>query len=101
MAFKKLGLRFVCSTLYAITVMSIVLLFHMNPITTDSLLATVFGGSILGMGVGTVLRAGGSLDGTEILAINISKKIGFSVGQIIMFFNVFIFIAAEKHIRMY
>ena len=94
LAFKKLGLRFVCSTLYAITVMSTVLMFHMKPITTDSLLATVFGGSFLGFGVGLVLRVGGSLDGTEILAINISKKLGFSVGQIIMFFNVFIFVAA-------
>ena len=94
LAYKKLGKRFVFSTLYAVAVMSFVLLYHMEPITTDSLLATVFGGAILGLGVGLVLRAGGSLDGTEILSITISKKTGFSVGQIIMFFNVFIFIAA-------
>lgn len=94
LAYKKLGKRFVVSTLYAVAIMSVVLLFHMKPITTDSLLATVFGGSILGFGVGLVLRAGGSLDGTEILSITISKKIGFSVGQIIMFFNLFIFTAA-------
>ena len=94
LAYKKLGLRFVCSTLYAVAVMSTVLLFHIHHITEESLLATVFGGSILGFGVGLVLRASGSLDGTEILSITISKKIGFSVGQIIMFFNVFIFVAA-------
>ena len=94
LALQKLGKRFVFSTLYAVTVMSALLLMSVKPITTEPLLATVFGGSILGFGVGCVLRAGGSLDGTEILAINITKKLGFSVGQIILFFNVFIFIAA-------
>jgi uncharacterized membrane-anchored protein YitT (DUF2179 family) len=55
------------------------------------LLATVFGGIVLGTGVGLVIRYGGSLDGTEILAILISKRFPFSVGEVIMFFNVFIF----------
>ena len=95
LALKKLGKRFVISTLYSVTIMSVVLsIFNQNPITTEPLLATVFGGSILGLGVGLVLRAGGSLDGTEILSITVSKKLGFSVGQIIMSINVFIFIAA-------
>ena len=94
LAFTKLGKRFVFSTLYAVSVMSAVLLIHFRPITSEPLLATFFGGSILGFGVGLVLRSGGSLDGTEILSITVSKKIGFSVGQIIMFINIFIFIAA-------
>ena len=95
LALKKLGKRFVVSTLCSVTVMSVVLsVLNLKPITTDSLLATVFGGSILGLGVGMVLRAGGSLDGTEILSITVSKKLGLSVGQIIMGINVFIFIAA-------
>lgn len=95
LAWKKLGKRFVVSTLYSVTVMSSVLMaFELKPITTEPLLATVFGGSILGLGVGMVLRAGGSMDGTEILSITVSKKLGFSVGQIIMSINVFIFIAA-------
>ena len=94
LAFTKLGKRFVCSTLYAVAVMSTVLLFHIRPITSEPLLATFFGGSILGFGVGLVLRSGGSLDGTEILSITVSKKFGVSVGQFIMFINIFIFIAA-------
>ena len=94
LAWKKLGKRFVVSTLYAVGIMSTVLMFHFKPITTEPLLATVFGGTILGFGVGMVLRSGGSLDGTEILSITISKKLGLSVGQIIMSINVFIFIAA-------
>lgn len=96
LAFKNLGKRFVVSTLYAVIVMSIMLavLKAVPAITNQPLLSTVFGGAILGLGVGIVLRAGGSLDGTEILSIELSKKIGFSVGQIIMFINLFIFIAA-------
>src|SRR5699024_11604233 len=60
-------------------------------VTTDPLLATVFGGILLGTGVGTVIRYGGALDGTEILSIMLTKKVPFSVGEIVMFFNVFIF----------
>ncbi len=59
--------------------------------TDDMLLATVFGGIILGSGVGLVIRYGGCLDGTEVLAILLNKKLPFSVGEFIMFFNIFIF----------
>lgn len=72
--------------------MSIVssLLHDVKGVTEDPLLAAVFGGIILGIGVGLVIRYGGSLDGTEIVAILINKKTPFSVGEIVMFFNLFI-----------
>src|SRR5699024_1652967 len=54
------------------------------------LLATGFGGILLGTGVGTVIRSGGALDGTEILSIMLPKKVPFSVGEIVMFFKVFL-----------
>jgi len=94
--YKQIGKTFALSTLLGITVLSITtILLHDVPVfTEDLLLATVFGGIILGVGVGIVLRFGGSLDGTEILALLFSKKIPFSVGEIIMFFNFFIFITA-------
>jgi uncharacterized membrane-anchored protein YitT (DUF2179 family) len=63
---------------------------HVEAFTPDPLLASVFGGIILGVGVGMVIRFGGSLDGTEIVAILINKKSPFSVGEIVMFFNLFI-----------
>ncbi len=63
-------------------------------VMVDPLLATVFGGIILGAGAGLIIRNGGCLDGTETVAILISKKTPLSVGQIILFCNVIIFLAA-------
>ncbi|OAS15284.1 hypothetical protein A8708_22690 [Paenibacillus oryzisoli] len=90
--YKLIGKTFALSTLFAILVMSAgtVLLHPVKELTNDPLLAAVFGGIILGIGVGMVIRFGGSLDGTEIVAILVSKKIPFSVGEIVMFFNLFI-----------
>lgn len=91
--YKQIGKTFAISTLFGIVIMSIsTAFFHPIPaFTEDILLATVFGGIILGAGVGLVIRYGGSLDGTEILAIIINKKFPFSVGETVMFFNLFIF----------
>ena len=69
-------------------------LCHGHVVTNDLILAAVFGGVILGIGVGLILRNNGSLDGTEIIAIRLAPKIGFSIGEIIMAFNVFIFFSA-------
>jgi len=92
LGYKQIGKTFALSTLFAVTVMSIgtTMLHHVKPLTIDPLLASVFGGIILGIGVGLVIRSGGSLDGTEIVAILISKKSAFSVGEIVMFINIFI-----------
>ena len=62
----------------------------MDQITTDPFLATIFGGMIIGIGVGLVIRSGGSLDGTEIVAIWLDRQVSFSVGEIVLFFNIFI-----------
>jgi len=94
--YKQIGKTFALSTLYAISVMAIAtkLLEDIGPMTRVDLLATVFGGLILGIGVGIVIRASGSLDETEILAVSFSRSTPFSVGEIVMFFNVFILGAA-------
>nr|WP_193559368.1 YitT family protein [Metabacillus litoralis] len=90
--YKQIGKTFALSTVFGISILSIatVLLHPVPAFTEDVLLATVFGGITLGIGVGIVIRYGGSLDGTEILAILANKKLPFSVGEIIMFFNIFI-----------
>jgi uncharacterized membrane-anchored protein YitT (DUF2179 family) len=96
LGYKQMGKTFAVSTVYGIIVLSVFTsLFHPIPAFTDDiLLATLFGGMILGIGVGLVIRNGGALDGTEILALVISKKVPFSVGNIIMFINIFILGAA-------
>ncbi len=57
----------------------------------DPLEIIVIGGAILGIGVGLIIRHGGCLDGTEILAIIINRKKGFTVGQVVLFINFFVF----------
>lgn len=90
--YNKLGKNFILTSLYCITLLSIMVNFiHGKPgITGDLLLACVFGGLILGIGLGIILRNNGSLDGTEIIAVSLNKKVSFSIGEIIMFFNMFI-----------
>ncbi|SFJ41267.1 YitT family protein [Thermoflavimicrobium dichotomicum] len=90
--YKQIGKTFALSTLLGVTTMSLGTAYlHSFPkVTENLLLAAVFGGIILGIGVGLVIRYGGSLDGTEVLAILFTKRLPFSVGQIVMFFNVFI-----------
>lgn len=91
--YKYIGKNFFFSSLFSIILLAVIepSLEVFDSVTTDPLLATVFGGILLGIGVGTVIRYGGALDGTEILSIMLTKKIPFSVGEIVMFFNVFIF----------
>lgn len=90
--YKQIGKTFALSTMFSVGCMSIGTAFlHPIPgLTNDMLLATVFGGIILGIGVGLIIRNGGSLDGTEIIAILLDKRSAFSIGEIVMFFNLFI-----------
>ncbi|WP_128894556.1 YitT family protein [Longirhabdus pacifica] len=96
LGYKQIGKTFAIFTLIGVSTMSLGTFFlhsiHFadEGLTKDPLLAAVFGGVVLGIGVGLVIRSGGSLDGTEIVAILFSKKLPFSVGEVVMFFNLFI-----------
>jgi len=94
--FRKMGLRFVIHALFGVLVLSglTAWLHHVDAFTDDLFLATIIGAVILGTGVGLVIRSGGVLDGTEVIAILVSRKKPVSVGQFIMVLNVFIFILA-------
>jgi len=94
--YKRLGLKFTLHTLYGVIILSTstAIFHHYEPFTDDLFLATIIGAVILGTGVGLVIRTGGALDGTEIIAILVSKKRPVSVGQFIMIMNLFIFILA-------
>ena len=94
--YKQIGKTFALTSLLGITILSVatVVMHHIHPFTTDLLLATVFGGILLGVGVGLVIRYGGCLDGTEVMAILTNKKLPFSVGEIILIINLAIFVVA-------
>lgn len=93
--FKQIGKSFVIKATYAMLVFSVMLeVFKPVDATEDALLATVFGGIFLGIGVGLVLKNGGCIDGTEAAALLIGKKTQFSVGQIILAINIVIYTAA-------
>lgn len=97
LAFRKMGKMFVLQTAYANIILALALNFFQHyKVTGDLLLATVFGGIILGTGVGLILKNEASLDGTEILSLLVSKKFGCSVGEFIMGINIFIYLVAGK-----
>lgn len=96
LGYKQIGKTFVLTSLFSISCLSI-FVNYLHPVaglTQDVLLATVFGGIILGFGVGLIIRYGGSLDGTEMVAIMLNKQTVFSVGETVMLFNVFILSSA-------
>lgn len=93
LGFKRLGMRFLVKAIYAMVIFSVFLSVFkdMKAVTDKEILVVAFGGVLLGIGVGLILRYGGCLDGTEIVAMFLSKNTEFSVGQIVLFFNIIIY----------
>ena len=94
--YRNLGKAFLIRTLYTMVMFSVFLSYFelFSPFTEEMLLATVFGGAILGLGVGIIIHFGGCVDGTESVAIVINKKTSLSVGQIVLMFNLVIYTVA-------
>lgn len=95
LAYKYIRNTFVIHMLGAILLFAgfLALLEQVPPFEGDHLEIIVIGGAILGIGVGLIIRYGGCLDGTEILAILINRRKGFTVGQVVLVINIFIFAA--------
>jgi uncharacterized membrane-anchored protein YitT (DUF2179 family) len=94
--FKHLGHIFIIKSSYAMIIFSLFLEIFSKFVnaTEEYLLAVCFGGLLLGVGVGIVIRFGGCLDGTETVAILLNKRYGLPVGQIVLFFNIIIYALA-------
>jgi uncharacterized membrane-anchored protein YitT (DUF2179 family) len=93
--YRQISRIFALKSALAIVGLALCLAFLPYPVaTTDKLLAAVFGGFFLGAGIGLSIRAGGVLDGTEVMALILSKKIGTTVGDIILLLNIVIFSVA-------
>lgn len=98
LGYKRIGKTFAVQTSIAVLLLTIGLIFiDLKPFTTDKLLIAIFGGILIGTGVGLVIRSGGVLDGAEVIAVFTRRRIGFSNSEIIMIFNTFIFAGAAFH----
>jgi uncharacterized membrane-anchored protein YitT (DUF2179 family) len=95
LAYKQIGPSFAIKSMLAIAGLAIAVVAIPYPvITTDKLLIATFGGFFLGSGIGLAIRGGAVLDGTEVLAIYVSRRTSLSVGDVILLFNIVIFSVA-------
>lgn len=95
LGYKIIGRAFAFKTMLAISGLALVVATVSFPdVTKDNLLVAVFGGFFLGAGIGLSVRGGAVIDGTEVLAIYLSRKLGTTIGDIIIIINVVIFSAA-------
>lgn len=95
LGYRIIGSQFAIKTAVAITGLALTVAFvHFPEITHDKLLVAVFGGFFLGAGIGLSVRGGSVIDGTEVLAIFLSRKLGTTIGDIIIIINIIIFSAA-------
>ena len=95
LAYKAMGRNFAIKTSIAISGLALcVATVNFPEVTKDNLLVAVFGGFFLGAGIGLAIRGGAVIDGTEVLAIFLSKKFGTTIGDIIILINILIFSAA-------
>ena len=92
MGYKTLGKNFAIKTVLAITGLALVVAnISFKNVTDDNLLVALFGGFFLGAGIGFAIRGGAVIDGTEVLAIWLSKKMGTTIGDVIIVINAIIF----------
>jgi len=92
LGYSQIGKQFAIKSIIAIIVLAFVVHFIPYPlITSDKLLIAVFGGFFLGAGIGLAIRGGSVIDGTEVLAIFLSKRTGLTIGDIVFILNIIIF----------
>lgn len=96
LGYRRLGRHFTMYSVIGIFVLALLtLLFHADHgFTGEPILAAIFGGITVGIGVGLAIRYGGTLDGADTVAILVDKVTSFSIGEIIMFMNGIILTAA-------
>jgi uncharacterized membrane-anchored protein YitT (DUF2179 family) len=92
---KQISIEFAIKSIIAILALAILVHFVTLPdITNDKLLISIFGGFFLGAGIGLTIRGGAVIDGTEVLAITVSRKSSLTVGDFIAVFNILLFCSA-------
>ncbi|MCR5796767.1 MAG: YitT family protein [Eubacterium sp.] len=91
--YREIGKSVILRFIVAVLVFSVAagVFERFDKVTDESLLAVIYGGIMLGIGVGMVLRGGGCIDGTEIVAIILARRFGISTGNIILYVNVLVY----------
>ena len=94
LASKTIGKKFAIKSIIAISLLALVVHFvHYPTVTDDKLLIAVFGGFFLGLGIGLSMRGGSVIDGTEVLAIFLGRKLSLTIGDVLLLINIVIFSA--------
>lgn len=89
---RTLSVKFAIKSIVAITLLALVVHFVDYPtITDDKLLIAVFGGFFLGLGIGMAMRGSSVIDGTEVLAVYLSRKLSITIGDVLLLINIVIF----------
>lgn len=95
LGYKQISPQFaIKSTVAIVALSSLVHFIELPTFTADKLLIAVFGGFFLGSGIGLSIRGGAVIDGTEVLAVSVSRKTSLTVGDAIALFNILLFIVA-------
>jgi uncharacterized membrane-anchored protein YitT (DUF2179 family) len=95
LGYKTIGKKFAIKTMVTISALALVVGFvHFPEVTHEKVLVAVFGGFFLGAGIGLSIRGGAVMDGTEVLAIFLSRKLKTSIGDIIIVINIIVFSVA-------
>ncbi|MEG2541312.1 MAG: YitT family protein, partial [Clostridia bacterium] len=109
LGFRKMGIKFIIYSLTSICMYSLMSYLYQRVffignaiyelVHSDMLLCSIFGGVISGLGSGLTIRYGGAIDGVEVMAVMYAKKVGLSVGQFVMVFNMIVYVVASIIIK--
>ena len=92
--YQKIGKNFAIQSLLAVLLLALLMnVLDIPKVTEDKILIAVFGGFLIGLGVGFVIKGGGVIDGLEVIADYTNKKSGFSTSEIILFINSLLFLS--------
>ncbi len=95
LGYKKISKTFAVQTTIAVILLSLALLvINIKPVTTDPLLIAIFGGLLIGTGIGLVIRGGGVIDGVDVIAVFTQRRTGLSNTEVVLIINSIIMLTA-------
>lgn len=101
LGFRQISLQFAIKSAVAILFLALTVHWiHIPIFTQDKLLISIFGGVFLGLGIGLSIRGGAVIDGTEVLAIQVSRRSSLSVGDFIAIFNLALFLGVAFFVNI-